>query len=262
MLNKQINISMIPSEKLIIDYNYQRPIVLNRLNSMIKNFDINAFSTLVVSYRKNGMYAVIDGQHRLQAARKNKIDFVPCEILHDLTIEQEADMFLKINVNRGPIKSTNKFKAELATRDMDAIVLQSIVDGIGLSLYLDEGKWNKSNQIRCIALLKEIYKDDPELLRKTLDTIKKIWNGDQDSLNQIIIGAFWKFIRFYENQIDLKDLIKKMQFVSPLQIFREMKAANETIDGNKYLISAMVILKYFNKNRKNRIENIMFNESN
>lgn len=258
IMKKEINISLIDTEKLIIDHRYQRPIVEIRLKEMISFFDINAFGTLIVSDRKDGTFAVIDGQHRLTAARKKNIEMIPCEILYNLSVHQEAEMFLKINVNRGPIKSSNKFKAELMTKNHEALQLKKIVEKVGLSIYLDEGKKGKTNQIRCVNLLKSIQKESPDLLEFTLKIVKNIWDGEIDSLNQTIIGGFWKFLSFYKEKIDVNDLTKKMQTVSSNKIFREMKSASETIEGNRYLISAMIILKYYNKNRKKKLENIMF----
>ncbi|MDY5220460.1 MAG: DUF6551 family protein, partial [Eubacteriales bacterium] len=54
----------------IVTEEYQRVMNMRNVAGIVKHFDPAKLGVLVVSHRKDGTYAVLDGQHRLTALRK------------------------------------------------------------------------------------------------------------------------------------------------------------------------------------------------
>lgn len=105
---------IIPVDQLFVDHDYQRE--LGGLADEIgEDFDPMVFNSIPVN-RRTGVrgkkrYAIIDGQHRWEGAKKAHVEGVPCSVHEGLTIAQEADVFVRIQVNRRNVTSNERFRA-------------------------------------------------------------------------------------------------------------------------------------------------------
>lgn len=80
-------------------------------------------------------YFVIDGQHRLQAARmRGDIAYLPCIISTFATIAEEAACFVAVNTKRKAISSVDAFRAALAAGDPGALQIKGLLDRAGLTV--------------------------------------------------------------------------------------------------------------------------------
>ncbi len=123
--------------QLAVDTLYQRDLdgVSRRLISDIaRGWDWNLFQPLVVARRHDGTMYVVDGQHRLEAARlRGDIAQLPCVIFHPSDPADEAQVFVELNQRRRPLTAYALFNASLAAGDAHAESLQSILRSVGLS---------------------------------------------------------------------------------------------------------------------------------
>lgn len=105
---------------LVIDPLYQRPISPAGERNIIRiaeGFDWTAFSTVIVAPSgARGKYAIIDGQHRVHAAKLIGLDRVPCQIV-DANQAAQARAFGRVNANLTPVPGPAKFHALLASGD-------------------------------------------------------------------------------------------------------------------------------------------------
>lgn len=119
-------------EYLQIDDSYQRSVEGKRsqiiIDNIIKNFEWSEFSPLTVAKTDTGFYNIIDGQHRFIAASKLKIEKLPCWIIKNTTVADEADTFIGINKNRVQVNNFSMFKASLAKGDENAVAIQEFCD--------------------------------------------------------------------------------------------------------------------------------------
>ena len=104
-------IADIPLNLLELDHSYQRVETGNAKN-IADNWDDNACEFLLVSYR-NGKFYVIDGQHRMIAAKIKGIESLPCVILVGLTKSEEARRFSVQGVGRKKLTPNDTFKANI-----------------------------------------------------------------------------------------------------------------------------------------------------
>lgn len=107
----------VPTMLMELDMSYQR-LVSNTAAKIASEFDVTRVQVLTVSYR-DGKFYVIDGQHRLTAARVVGVTELPCIIHTGLTRADEALMFARQNVNVKKLYPFDTYKANLACGNAD-----------------------------------------------------------------------------------------------------------------------------------------------
>lgn len=129
---------MAPGE-LQIDPTYQRSIESAESKTLIRkiaqhwNWDL--CQPLVVARRPGGDLFVIDGQHRLEAARMRRdIAQLPCVVVDYANAADEAASFVHLNQQRRPLGALDLFKAALASDDPEATAIMAAMEAAGLSL--------------------------------------------------------------------------------------------------------------------------------
>lgn len=129
-----------PSE-LRIDPAYQRDISSGPSQTLIRriaqfwNWDL--CQPLVVARRSDltERLFVIDGQHRLEAARlRGDIPQLPCVIVDFANTADEAASFVHLNQQRRPLSKLDVFKAAVASEDPEATAILAAIAESGLSV--------------------------------------------------------------------------------------------------------------------------------
>lgn len=126
-------------DQLTVDPSYQRSIENIASMTLIKriavNWDWSLCQPLVVSRRDDGQLYVLDGQHRLEAARmRGDISMIPCVIVNCANREDEARTFSEFNTRRKPLTSLEIFRADYAAGDPTAVVIMHRLSLHGLKL--------------------------------------------------------------------------------------------------------------------------------
>lgn len=121
--------------ELRIDDSYQRSIDTGPSRSLIgriaHEWDWRMCMPLVVSRRDDGFY-VIDGQHRLAAAKmRADIPFLPCCVATYGSVAEEAAMFVKMNRARRAMNRLDDFHAAQAGGDDGALAVTALIEAAG-----------------------------------------------------------------------------------------------------------------------------------
>lgn len=243
-------------ERLSVDVlkiaDYQLPrLQIARAKSIAKDFNSHKLGVLTVSFR-DGHYFVVDGQHRLVAAKMVGFKDLMCMILEGLTYEDEALLFATQDDKVKNVMINHKFSALIEAKNPTALKIKSIVESAGLELSFRGYKSN--NQIIAIATIQTIFKQYGEFgLYKVCKLIKDTWNGKPLSLDKNIINGVYFFIKTYETDMDDKMFVKKLTEVEPLVIIREGKS-DITYKGGSIRF-AKVVWKYYNHGLRNKLPN-------
>lgn len=118
----------LPVASLKIDSGYQRSIMAKgraNIALIVAEFSWSRFSPLVVRPIVDGLYAIIDGQHRTAAAKRLGIADVPCQIVAVKPAEA-AKIFTAINGNVTPMTPQYLYKAALASGEPWALQIERI----------------------------------------------------------------------------------------------------------------------------------------
>lgn len=128
-----------PVEQLQIDETYQRSLEAANSITLIRRiamyWDWGLCQPLYVARRIDGRLYVVDGQHRLAAAKlRGDVWQLPCVVRSFESREQEAAAFVALNQERRPLSKLQIFKAALAAGDFEASQIVVAVDDAGLSI--------------------------------------------------------------------------------------------------------------------------------
>ena len=118
-------------EKLNVDTRYQRVVIQDSVNDLVKNWNPLFVGVLYVAKRKNGSFYVIDGQHRMLAAKELGLT-VDVKIIHiddDDPAIAEALLFLIMNKFRKGMSPNAIIMAEYRIGYQDA---RTIVDSASM----------------------------------------------------------------------------------------------------------------------------------
>lgn len=240
--------------KLFVDYGYQRPVSNQKVNMMKSNFDEKALTTLVVSKREDGTFAIIDGQHRYKAGFDMGIEFFYCQVFINLTYQQEADLFYKLNVQRGIVKSTLQFKASLEAGHDKSENVKNIVERNGFKLEFVKSTKSK-NMIACVDKLLKAYEVGSDHLELVLNTLRKAYDGDKKSLTHFFIEGISLFLKNYFVKIDYDRFIRILKTNTIDSLVINSKKRKEYDGGRLGTCIEIELLNLYNKGLRNKVKN-------
>ncbi len=123
---------------LTVDKTYQRDISQQgaaHVNRILQAFNWNCYQPIIVSERPDGTYAVIDGQHRLEAAKKHPlVDSLPCYIIDAPDVAKQASIFVAVNSRRISLTSLQQFHAAIAARQPEALEAAAVCRNAGVTI--------------------------------------------------------------------------------------------------------------------------------
>jgi hypothetical protein len=112
---------------LRVDRRYQRRIIgrasEKNVISIAENFSWSKFAPVVVAEVEEGIFAIIDGQHRTTAAALRGIRDVPC-LIHIADMAEQASAFAAINGAVTAMSTMQLFHARLAAGDPASVELR------------------------------------------------------------------------------------------------------------------------------------------
>lgn len=128
-----------PVEQLQIDAAYQRSLDFGPSQTLIRRlamyWDWGLCQPLYVARRTDGGLYVVDGQHRLAAARlRGDVWQLPCVVREFASAAEEAASFVALNQERRPLTKLDLFKAAITAGDQEAGVIVDALQRAGLSL--------------------------------------------------------------------------------------------------------------------------------
>lgn len=132
-------------DQLEVDPGYQRSLESENSLTLIRRismfWDWGLCQPLVVARRGSGALFVVDGQHRLAAAKlRGDIWQLPCVVASYESAAAEAAAFVSLNKDRRALTSLSIFKAELAAGDEAAVAVARLVRQAGLELAPHENR--------------------------------------------------------------------------------------------------------------------------
>lgn len=153
--------------KLIVNTSYQRTTSSvrsqNNIAKIINNFAWSKFAPIIVSDNGDNTYNVIDGQHRLEACKKlQDISCVPCYIVSERSIEEQATDFAETNSNRVSVNAFDLFKAKIACGDEEYIKVKEFCDKYGLTISPNGAPSNNPNMVYAFEHFKKLLKTGRE----------------------------------------------------------------------------------------------------
>lgn len=240
---------MIDKRVLQIDEVYQRDINESRSNEFASDWSWLACGALIVAERWNLFY-VVDGQHRLIAARKRSdISHVPCLIFKSTGREKEAGGFVVTNVRRKAPKSLDMHKARVVSGDEMSVFVEGWVTRRGFLIKNSRGV----KSIRCVNLLVKMARQDIGVFEIVMDTVLRLC-GDQHDVNEKLIDGLRYLHVNTEGGLSDKRLMGRVEGIGARGLMdAAMRAAAYYTEGGPNVWAAGM-LKEINKGLQRKFE--------
>ena len=213
-------IALVPVSLIKVDHkDYQRE-ERKHVIKMTKEWDDTQCTLLLVNYRSaEGWFYVIDGQHRTVAARILGIEYLPCEIFINLTVEEEARRFLYYNTGTKSLTPFDTFKANICWGEPNDVAIKEVCDKYNVTI-IDRGK-NKRN-LRSVSIVRSIYRNGgTAALEWILKLIEEVhWEDFKETYSaDILWGLSSVYMKYLGNLLGArKNLIAFMRNSNPAEI--------------------------------------------
>ena len=137
--SKKSKYMQLPISVLNFDMIYQRKTSKQKVTEIARKFDSGVVGALIISKRngENGTgegYYVVDGQHRILAMELNNVKNAMCLVHEDLTLEQEAELYIKCNNSRKTPSASDNFRAKIISGDPASKDILTICEEVGYKL--------------------------------------------------------------------------------------------------------------------------------
>lgn len=185
------SIEMRNPPELRIDDSYQRSIDTGPsralINQIASKWDWRMCLPLVVSRRSDGAMYVIDGQHRLAAAKmRQDIQYLPCCVFVFESVAEEAAMFVAMNRARRAINRLDDFHAAQASGNEEALAIKGLIEAVGftVSRKTGSGAWAPGEVAFTSAIGKARRRYGERVVMTALEIMAEAFKGER-----LIVGS-------------------------------------------------------------------------
>ncbi|KGT75917.1 hypothetical protein MA20_32045 [Bradyrhizobium japonicum] len=228
--------------KLRIDPQYQREIGrrgADNIVAIVPQFKWAKFTPVVVAPIGEGLFAIIDGQHRTTAAAARGFESVPCVIIQVDQAEQ-ADAFVAINANVTAMSPLQLHAARLAAGDKGASDLTDVCREADVSIcrYPVPANKMKAGETLAVGMLQAVLaKYGRAVLVAALCCITKTRRGNPGMIRKQVVEALCAVLEAEPDwRADHKRMVKAMQTFDFLAQFNAARTASietgaKVVDG-------------------------------
>lgn len=254
-------VEMVSVDQLIVDHKFQRSLDQARVNKMAREWNWLACGHLAISLRsgvmrhglarRHNVYSVLDGQQRLGSIKILGFKEAPCRIYIDLTETQEAELFELLNKAKQPTFN-DLFKSRISRNEDEAGAINAAVVSVGWILD-PERKHKGSRYIQTMQEMERMFKlGKSALIMDTLRFINDVWSGETLGHQAMILGGVSRFLHFYGNEVELKQMKDKMRRIGQTKMVQQafQYAAARGGISSKGLTMQEAMLMLYNQNRQ------------
>lgn len=235
---------------------YQRLLKSKRVIDITGDFHWSRLNPITICIRADGDRYNVDGQARVSSVRtlykKGEIStpMIPCLILTNTTLEDEAMLFGTQDDGKTPLREYQKAKSKYIGRDKKICALADALSDCGIRLFAD---------IQAYKTIQEIYDNtNIEVFKRFCKVISCAWlNGTKTqkknaTCGDILIGLSI-FYSKYADEIDDKNMIKALSEKTPNAVKELFENYKNDLDPDRKYLKTFTVL-YNKGKRKGRID--------
>lgn len=212
-------------DKMFVD-EYQRILHSEEVEKIVKDFLPGKLGVLEVSEREDGRYAVIDGQHRMAALRRLGYKYARCNVVHGLSVQDEAYNFTHQRDNTKNLTARDNFKSSVIAGEEASTKINYILTKNG---YCTEagGQGVRIEAVAALFKVSQLY--SYEVLDQVLSFTNTTWPGDRKAVQREILVALAEFIsRFNLSNTEMQARLGEQ---SPESLIRQIRQAINSATG-------------------------------
>lgn len=219
---KRPELKWLPVARCSVDHRYQRTLESDRSQKLIQriadSFHWSAFQAVLATKRppvkgEGGGWLIIDGQHRVEAARRRGEMEVPAVVVEASTMAEQAAAFVRSNTDRVQINPFALHRASVQGEDPRALAIDRLCKAAGIEippypLPADKLKPGQTLALATIAKLPARFGDD--IAELALKTVARAYAGKSGALRAPVIQAVAMLL---QNEIQMKrtDLARRIE---------------------------------------------------
>ena len=233
-------------EDLFADPDYQRELDVPRCRRMADDWQPRLVGVLDVSDRGVDAlprYAIVNGQHRWEAARFADVSALACTVHTGLCVQDEAQLFWDFDRQTKKLSTWDRWYARRSAKDPIVVAIDDAAAERGL--VVRNGPAPES--LQCCAALEWVYTDcSPETVGAVLDLMLRVWPGDTAARTATIVKGLGAFLKAYGDAADDDRLARSLATLTPTQAVaraHELKGRGYTAGVSK-LVSLVVFQAY------------------
>jgi hypothetical protein len=225
---KETIAARVPLNEMVVE-EYQGHVNQSLVEKIAKNWSDPAAGAVILNLREDNTYAVLDGQHRVLAARKVGQTELNALVFVGKTIEEEARLFVQLNTKHN-VSSRDRFKANLFAGRTQEKNIRLILREVGLDVGV-AGPSRDGRVMQCPSVLLEVYEAFGPAHLKTVAGILTAAYDQYDDRAKGYCGPSWmavsQMLFRYAKEINTQRLIQKLKEKSPtvLQGMADMNTA-------------------------------------
>lgn len=229
----------------------------SRVDKIVADFDPDAIGVLEVSCNGGSKFEVIDGWHRTLAMRQMGWgdQKVPCNVHRNLTQQEEAGLFNKLN-DETSVRFIDRFRVRVNAGDPTAVAVNGVVSSLGLCVSDQAG----DGHITAVRACERVYTgvgtvarhDNPDALRTSLRILTGAWGKPSASLAGALIEGAGLLVLRHGKRLEWEDLAKKLSPYpgGPSGLIGTAKAIRAMRGGTMPHCVASVMTDTYNKGRR------------
>lgn len=251
-----VYVDAIAVSDIFADHTYQRDLDTGRVTRMAKAYDPQLVGILEVALRKDGRFAVIDGQHRWEMLKTahpaGPRAYVACNVHTGLTVEQEAQLFYDIDKHRRRLTGWDRWNARRGAGEQVVLDIEATATAAGFSV---EPR-TTDGTIRCVGSMEKIVNlSGLQLLDSTLAVIVGAFGRTVDAVTGELVHGTALVLAYYgPDELDVKRLVSAMQSVAPRQVLARADALREVQKGQKPRLVASVLVDRYNSTSGKKLQ--------
>lgn len=242
---------MIPVQYLLIDYSYQREVNSGLIKKIINKFDENLIGTIKVVSRKNGVFSIVDGQHRFAVLKAKGYKTIPCIVYPETTIQEEALMFHELNKSVNKLSALEDFWAMIGAESTVHLAVLSVIEKHGLTVPKRSGaRKDQKQSIGAINMVMKLVKSfGIDTFDNVLEFTTEIWPANGESLTAQMLEGITTFVRrhFKDPLFDRRNAKKKFVIVDPTIMIAQARHQASVYNASMAYTIADSLVETYNK---------------
>lgn len=192
------DLAWLPVTRCRVDSAYQRSIQSKNSQGLIARISANfrwaAFQAVLATPdpKEEGWFLILDGQHRVEAARRRGVARVPAVVVAAASVAEQALAFVRANKDRVALTALAMFHASVAAGDKEAKAIAEICRAARVTIppyqaQLDKMKPGEMIALGTIRIL--LNKQGRDMAQLALDVVADAWRGHGGALRASVIKA-------------------------------------------------------------------------
>jgi hypothetical protein len=211
-----------PSD-LYVDRRFQRPVNTAFIKRASKQgWDPTLAGYLLINETPEGLFSIIDGQHRAELAKICGVKSVNCEVHYNLSDQKAARLFHDRNWKKVNMSALDRFRVRLFQKDPKAVALNDVITRHGF--YLSIGKTTKDGGLSSVSVLEDlagIKAVGLPAVNRGLELIASTWHANyKEAMRAKFIAGVTLFCAAYPD-VDLEEVSRKMSDLNPVAIYQK-----------------------------------------